>query len=97
MGVCINRIGTDETTARVIGTGTVIVLDGSAIEINHIGYVKNGAPFGLTNVVYSLLTLGMVYDLKRRTVVDPGPISPPKSLIPVRKITPGNKASNRPG
>ena len=82
----------DETTAKVIGTGTVIVLDGSAIEINHIGYVKNGAPFGLTNVVYSLLTPGMVYDLKRRTVVDPRPTTPPKSLIPKRKIAPGNKA-----
>ena len=86
----------DETTAKVIGTGTVIVLDGSAIEINHIGYVNNGAPFGLTNVIYSLLTLGMVYDLKRRRVVDPGPITPPKSLIPKRKITPGNKTPKGP-
>lgn len=80
----------DETTAKVIGTGAVIVLDGSALEINHIGHVKNGTPLGLTNVIYSLLTLGMVYDLKRRTVVDPGPITPPKSLIPKRNITPGN-------
>ena len=72
------------------------MLDGSAIEINYIGYVKNGAPFGLTNVVYSLLTLGMVYDLKRRTVVDPGSTTPPKSLIPKKKITPRNKAPNRP-
>lgn len=72
----------DETTARVIGTGTVIVVDGGAIEINHIGYAENRRPFGLTNVTYSILTAGMVYDLKRRTVVDPGPIAPPKSLLP---------------
>ena len=71
----------DETTARVIGTGTVIVLDGSAIEINHIGYAENRKPFALTNVLYSILTPGVVYDLKRRTVVDPGPIGPPESMI----------------
>lgn len=75
----------NETRAEVIGSGTVIVLDGSAIEINHIGYAKNGQSFGLTNVIYSLLTPGMVYDLKRRTVIDPGPIAPPKSIVKERK------------
>ena len=75
----------DEAKARVIGTGTVIVLDGSAMEINHIGYVENRDPFALTNVLYSLLTPGVVYDLKRRTVVDAGPIAPPKSMVPKRK------------
>ena len=77
----------DETTAKVIGTGTVIVLDGSAIEINHIGYADNGNPFALTNVLYSILTSGVIYDLKRRTVVDPGPIGPTKSMIPKRTQT----------
>ena len=72
----------DETKARVIGAGTVIVVDGSAIEINHVGYVKNGNPFALTNVIYSVLTPGMVYDLKKRMVIDPGPTTPPPSLIP---------------
>jgi len=72
----------DETNARVIGTGTVIVIDGSAIEINHVGYVENGHPFALTNVIYSVLTPGVVYDLKQRKVIDPGPIAPPPSLIP---------------
>jgi cyanophycinase len=72
----------DETVARVIGTGTVIVVDGSAIEVNHIGYVENGKPFAVTNVLYSVLAPGMAFDLKRRTVVDPGPISPPKSVVP---------------
>ena len=72
----------DETTARVIGTGTVIVLDGRFMEVNHIGYVENQEPFALTNVLYSILTPGMVYDLKRRAVVDPGPIAPPESMIP---------------
>ena len=75
----------DETRAKVIGAGTVIVVDGSAIEINHIGYAKNGDPFALTNVLYSVLTPGVVYDLKRRTVVDPGPIAPPKSIVPKRQ------------
>lgn len=72
----------DETKARVIGTGTVIVIDGSAIEINHVGYVENGHPFALTNVIYSVLTPGVVYNLKTRKVIDPGPIAPPPSLIP---------------
>lgn len=75
----------DETKARVIGTGTVIVIDGSATEINHIGYAQNRDPFALTNVLYSILTPGVVYDLKRRTVVDAGPIAPPKSMVPKRK------------
>ncbi|MBZ0134888.1 MAG: cyanophycinase [Planctomycetes bacterium] len=74
----------NETTARVIGAGTVIVVDGSAIQINHIGYTENRHPFALTNVVYSLLTPGVVYDLKRRTVIDAGPIAPPKSIVPKR-------------
>lgn len=72
----------DETKAKVIGTGTVIVLDGSGIEINHIGYAENRKPFALTNMKYSLLTTGMVYDLKNRKVIFPGPIAPPKSLVP---------------
>ena len=75
----------DETRARVIGTGTVIVLDGRSIEVNHIGYVENRKPFALTNVIYSLLTPGMVYDIKRRTVIDPGPMAPPKSMVPKQK------------
>jgi cyanophycinase len=66
-----------------VGTGTVIVVDGRTLEINHIGYVDNRQPFALTNVRYSLLTPGMVYDLKRRMVVDPGPIAPPASVLPL--------------
>jgi cyanophycinase len=81
----------DETRARVIGAGTVIVLDGSAIETNHIGYAKNGDPFALTNVLYSVLTPGLVYDLKRRTVVDPGPTAPPKSIVSRRNISPSTE------
>ena len=61
----------NEQRARVIGTGTVIVVDGSSIQINHIGYAENRDPFALTNVTYSVLTAGMVYDLKQRTVIDP--------------------------
>lgn len=76
----------DETQAKVIGNGTVIILDGSSVEINHIGYAENKMPFGLTNMIYSVLTSGMVYDLKRRTVIDPGPIAPPKSIVKKRKI-----------
>jgi cyanophycinase len=83
----------NETRARVIGTGTVIVVDGSAIQINHIGYAENRSPFALTNVVYSILSTGMVYDLKQRTVIDPGPITPPKSMLPQQEFnfpnTPG--------
>jgi cyanophycinase len=63
----------NERKATVLGTGTVIVVDGRAIEINHIGYSENRQPFALTNVVYSILTPGVVYDLQRRTVIDPGP------------------------
>lgn len=72
----------NECTATVTGTGTVIVVDGSAIEVNHVGYVKNGKPYTLTNVIYSILTQGVVYDLKARKIVDPGPISPPLSIVP---------------
>jgi cyanophycinase len=74
----------DETTARVVGAGTVIVVDGSAIEMNHIGYVENKSSFALTNVLYSVLTPGVIFDLKLRKVVDPGPIGPPKSMVPKR-------------
>lgn len=72
----------DETKATVIGSGTVIVVDGRSIEINHIGYVENRMPFALTNVTYSVLTAGVVYDLKRRIVTDAGSIAPPDSIIP---------------
>ena len=75
----------NEQRARVIGTGTVIVVDGSSIQINHIGYAENQHPFALNNVTYSVLTAGMVYDLKQRTVIDPGPTAPPKSSLPNRK------------
>ena len=75
----------DETTARVIGTGTVIVLDGSSIELNNIGFAENRSPFALTNMLYSVLTPGVVYDLKRRKVVDSGPVAPPRSVLPKRK------------
>jgi cyanophycinase len=84
----------DETKAKVIGAGTVIVVDGRAIQINHIGYTENKYPFALTNVIYSVLTPGMVYDLKRRTVVDPGPIAPPKSIVPKRQRS-SKRTSNK--
>ncbi len=76
----------DETKAKVIGTGTVIVVDGSSIEINHIGYAKNTEPFALTNVRYSVLTPGVVYDLERRKVIDAGPTAPEKSIVPKRAV-----------
>lgn len=72
----------DEATATVIGAGTVIVVDGKDIGINHIGYADNGKPFALTNVSYSVLTPGVVYDLRSRTVADPGPKAPPASMVP---------------
>lgn len=72
----------DETRARVVGAGTVIVVDGRSIGINHIGYAENREPFALTNVVYSVLTRGVVYDLERRTVIDPGPTGPARSIVP---------------
>ena len=74
----------DETRARVLGSGTVIVVDGSAMEINHIGYTENQQPFAVTNVLYSVLTPGVVYDLAERAVVDPGPAAPPESMVPRR-------------
>ncbi|MFT5475786.1 MAG: cyanophycinase [Planctomycetota bacterium] len=75
----------DEVKATVVGSGAVIVVDGSSIEVNHIGYVENRMPFALTNVTYSVLTAGVVYDLKRRKVIDPGPIGPPESIVPKRQ------------
>ncbi len=72
----------DEVRAKVIGTGTVIVVDGRGIEINHIGYSQNTEPFALTNVAYSVLTAGVVYDLQQRRVIDPGPTAPAKSIVP---------------
>lgn len=74
----------NERSATVLGSGTVIVVDGRSIEINHIGYAENRQPFALTNVVYSVLTPGVVYDLHRRTVVDPGPTGPARSIVPTR-------------
>lgn len=74
----------DETIATVLGTGTVIVVDGSSIEINQIGFAENTKPFALTNVRYSVLTPGMVYDLKSRKVLNSGPAAPPRSMIPQR-------------
>lgn len=64
----------DETRAKVIGTGNVIVADGTHIDINHIGYVKNGESFTISNVIYSLLTPGVVYDMTQKRIVNPGPI-----------------------
>ncbi|MDT8369854.1 MAG: cyanophycinase [Longimicrobiales bacterium] len=72
----------NERKATVLGTGTVIVVDGRSIEINHIGYAENQEPFALTNVAYSILTPGVVYDLESRTVIDPGPIGPVQSIVP---------------
>jgi cyanophycinase len=83
----------DEAKARVLGSGTVIVVDGRVIEINHIGYTENTLPFAVTNVLYSVLTPGVVYDLKRRVVVDPGPTAPPESLLPKRKRRPKKRAA----
>ena len=80
----------NETTARVIGAGTVIVVDGSAIEINHIGYAENRQPFALTNVIYSVMTAGVVFDLTQRKVIEPGPIAPPRSIVP-KSIRPKKK------
>ncbi len=85
----------DETRARVLGTGTVIIVDGSDIEINHIGYAKNREPFALTNVRYSVLTEGVVFDLEKRIVLDPGPIAPPKSVVPKAASTSETKPEKK--
>ncbi len=61
------------------------MLDGRGIEINHIGYAENRNPFAIKNMNYSLLTTGMVYDLMSRKVIYPGPIAPPKTLVPKTK------------
>jgi len=82
----------NETKATVIGAGTVIVVDGRSIEVNHIGYAKNAHPFALTNVIYSVLTPGVVYDLERRTVIDPGPARPEKSIVPSPRSRSGKAA-----
>lgn len=81
----------NETTARVVGVGTVIVVDGRSIDINHIGYAENSKPFALTNVVYSVLTPGVVYDLHHRRVVDPGPTAPHASIVPKARPPRKNK------
>jgi cyanophycinase len=75
----------EETRARVVGVGTVIVIDGSGSVANHIGYVDNGKPFTISNIAYSVLTPGVVFDLKNRCIIDPGPIGPAKSMVPKAK------------
>jgi len=81
----------DGRMARVIGPGTVIVVDGRRTEINHIGYAENRDPFTITNLLYSILTTGVLYDLEKRAVIDPGPTAPPKSVLPKAKRNPRKK------
>ena len=69
------------------------MVDGRPIAVNHIGYAKN-AQFALTSLIYSVLTPGVVYDLQRRTVVDPGPAGPERSIVPSRR-RPSTKAVPR--
>ena len=72
----------DERKATVVGDGTVIVVDGRQMEINHIGYADNGQPFAVTNVTYSVLTSGVVFDIEQRRVTDAGPTALPASTRP---------------
>lgn len=55
----------NETMGYVLGSGTVIVLDGREAYFNNIAEVENGNPFGLANVKYSVLVQGMGLELPK--------------------------------
>ena len=79
------RLPAPTPTLRIGIIGLVIGVHLSSIELNNIGFAENRSPFALTNMLYSVLTPGVVYDLKRRKVVDSGPVAPPRSVLPKLK------------
>jgi len=72
-------IGLDEKTGiivrgnefKVVGEGSVTVMDGSYMKHNNLPYVKKEKPIGLFDVKIHALPSGYKYDLKNREPISP--------------------------
>lgn len=60
-------------TAEVIGTGQVIIVDGSDIEHSNIMNIKPGGPIAIENIRIHSLVNGYGYDFKERRFICPLP------------------------
>ena len=72
-------IGLDESTGivvkgnkfRVVGAGSVIVIDGGSMSYADLVYRRDGKPIGMVDVTLHALCAGFSFDLKTRTVTAP--------------------------
>jgi cyanophycinase len=55
-------------TMKVIGTGMVIIFDGSELEHNTESLLEDGTPMTLTNMKVHILSNSDVYDRTTKTV-----------------------------
>lgn len=81
-------LGIDEDTAaiidphrviKIVGRGSVIVVDGVEMTYTNVGEVKPYEPIAITNIRLHALTEGFHYDLLQRQ-----PAIPPPGISPVR-------------
>lgn len=56
----------DETSAKCLGAGTAIAIDGRDAQVNTISEVATGQPFCISGLKYSVLTEGSCLDLRTR-------------------------------
>jgi cyanophycinase len=84
-------VGIDEDTAviidgdgtmQVLGSGAVVVVDGSGMRFTNSHAVHQGQPVALLGLKLDFLTTGCRYDLKRRIGLPPEPAAGPLALGP---------------
>jgi cyanophycinase len=72
-------IGLDEKTAiivrgnefRVVGEGSVVVMDGNGMKHTNLPYAKENEPIGIFEICTNVLPSGYKYDLKKREPISP--------------------------
>jgi len=57
----------DGVNLSVIGSGSVVIIDGKFINYNSIAYVSSGMPISVENLVVNILSKGDHYNLQTRT------------------------------
>ena len=66
-----NAIFVKGSKLRIVGNGTVTIMDGSSVTINDLPYRGEGEKLGIAGVTVDVLPEGYQYDIKKRVAIPP--------------------------
>jgi cyanophycinase len=66
LGEDTGMIVSNGSSLKVIGAGSVVIIDGRKIEYNNIADIEFGEPISVENIIVHIMSLGDVYNLESR-------------------------------